>query len=232
MESIITKVNRPSDELLKKFEGLSSALMHESLGKRGALTNDFKSIYPGAKFFGCALPIKGFPGDNLMLHKAISIAQPGDVLIATVNGFTEAGLWGEITSVAAQKVGIRALVTDGSVRDTAEIAKLGFPVFSRGISIKGTTKRQSGLINHPIIIGGIRVEPGDIVIGDSDGVVVIPLKEAESALKRAKEIIEFESKIIDEIHKGKRTIELLGLQTVLKELGLEETDFKSMANSI
>lgn len=222
MKPIITEVQRPSDELLQKFEGLTSALILEAMGKLGALTNDFKPVYHGARFFGCALPVKGYPGDNLMLHKAISIAKPGDVLVATVNGFTEAGLWGEIATEAAQAMGIRALVTDGAVRDTAEIAGLGFPVFARAISIKGTTKRQAGLINHPILIGGVMVEAGDIVIGDVDGVVVVPLKKAEAVLKRAQEIVEFETKVIEGIRKGKLTIDLLGLRPALKELGLED----------
>lgn len=222
MKPIITDAPRPSDELLLKFKDLPAALLLEAMGKRGALTNDFKSIYPRAKFYGCALTIKGYPGDNLMLHRAISIAKPGDVMIATVNGFTEAGLWGEIASTAAMAKGIRALVTDGAVRDTDEIEKLGFPVFSRGISIKGTTKRQAGLLNHPIIIGGVQVEAGDIVVGDTDGVVVVPLKEAEAVLKRAQEITEFENKVIAEIQKGKLTIDLLGLRPALKELGLDD----------
>jgi len=222
MKPIITEVQRPSDELLQKFEGLTSALILEAMGKLGALTNDFKPVYHGARFFGCALPVKGYPGDNLMLHKAISIAKPGDVLVATVNGFTEAGLWGEIATEAAQAMGIRALVTDGAVRDTAEIAGLGFPVFARAISIKGTTKRQAGLINHPILIGGVMVEAGDIVIGDVDGVVVVPLKKAEAVLKRAQEIVEFETKVIEGIREGKLTIDLLGLRPALKELGLED----------
>lgn len=222
MKPIITEIPRPSAELLRKFEGLSSALIHEALGKRGALTNDFRPIYPGARFFGCALTVKGYPGDNLMVHKAISIAKPGDVLISTVNGFTEGGGWGEITSEACLKMGIRALVTDGAVRDTVEIAKLEFPVFARAISIKGTTKRQAGLINHPIIIGGVRVEPGDIVIGDPDGVVVVPLNEAEAVLIKAQEKIDFEKKVIEGIREGKLTIDILGLRPVLKELGLED----------
>ena len=222
MKPIIKEVKRPSAELLQKFEGLSSALIHEALGKRGALTNDFKPIYPGAKFFGCALTVKGYPGDNLMAHKAISIAHPGDVLIIVVNGFTEAGGWGEITTEASLKMGIHGLVTDGAVRDTVEIAQLGFPVFSRAISIKGTTKRQAGLINHPILIGGVQVEPGDIVIGDPDGVVVVPLNEAEEVLHKAHEKIAFEKKVIEKIHEGKLTIDILELRPVLKELGLED----------
>ena len=144
------------------------------------------------------------------------------LLISTVNGFTEGGGWGEITSEACLKMGIRALVTDGAVRDTVEIAKLGFPVFARAISIKGTTKLQAGLINHPIIIGGVRVEPGDIVVGDPDGVVVVPLHEAEAVLIKAQEKIDFEKKVIEEIREGKLTIDILGLRPILKELGLED----------
>ena len=222
MKAIITDHKRPGEELLKKFEGMPAALAHEALGKRGALTNDFKPIYAGAKFAGVALTIKGYPGDNLMLHRAISIAQKGDVMMATVNGFTEAGLWGEIASEAAKAMGIRALVTDGAVRDVDEIEKVGFPVFSRAVSIKGTTKKQAGLLNHPIEIGGVYVKPGDIVIGDTDGVCVIPLEEAGAVLKRANEITDFENSVVEGIRAGKLTIDLLGLRPALKELGLDD----------
>jgi len=221
MTDINTEMQRPSDELLRQFEGMAAALLHEALGKRGALTNDFKPTSPGATCVGAALTVKGYPGDNLMLHKAISIARPGDLLVATVDGFTEAGLWGEIASAAALHRGIRGLVTDGSVRDVVAIAELGFPVFSRGISIKGTTKRQAGRINVPITLGGVLVNPGDIVVGDPDGVVVVPLSEAEAVLEKAREIERKEAKILRELRSGKLTLDLLNLRAALSQLGLE-----------
>jgi 4-hydroxy-4-methyl-2-oxoglutarate aldolase len=212
---------RPSKTLLEQFEDKSTALLHEAMGKRGALQNDVKPVYQGATLVGSALTVNGYPGDNLMLHVAISCAQPGDVMVATVKGYTEAGIWGEIASTAAQKRGIKGLVTDGAVRDVTPMAQLGFPVFARGISIKGTTKKQAGYINIPIIIAGETVNPGDIVVGDADGVVIVPLAEAEFVLRNALRIVDKETRMLDEIKKNDTlTLDLLNLRTKLRELDI------------
>ena len=199
-----------------------AALIHEAMGKKGALNACIKPAYPGAKVCGFALTIKSMPGDNLMLHKALSIAQPGDVLVAAVNGFCEAGLWGEIASVAAIERGVLGLVTDGAVRDIDPISKLGFPVFSKGLSIKGTTKRQKGEINTPIIIGDILVNPGDVIIGDTDGVVVIPRDKISETIQAAKDLKAREDEIMAQIRQGKLTIDLLNLRDALRELNMDD----------
>lgn len=186
------------------------------------MQHEVKPIYPGAKVIGRALTIRGCPGDNLMLHQAISQARPGDVLVATVDGYLEAGIWGEIATVAAQVRGIRGLVTDGAVRDSEQIARLGFPVFSRGLSIKGTTKRQKGALNLPIAIAGVTVHPGDIIVGDGDGVVVVPAAEVDMAVAKADEIRKREEGIMARLKQGELTLDLLGMRPVLRELGLDK----------
>jgi 4-hydroxy-4-methyl-2-oxoglutarate aldolase len=219
---VITNIQRPTHALLKQYANLSSALLHEAMGKRGAFHHDVKPVYAGARILGAALTIKGYPGDNLMLHLGISLAKPGDVLVATVEEYTEAGIWGEIASTAALARGIIGLVTDGAVRDVDSTAALNFPVFARGVSIKGTTKKQAGYINSPINIAGVTVNPGDIILGDTDGVVVVPLEEAENVLVSAKNIIERESRMIEAINReGALTLDLLKLRTTMQELGLE-----------
>lgn len=223
MSAIVKSPPRPSEALLDQFaDYCESALLHEALGKQGALTGAFRPAWPGARLLGSALTVQGVPQDNLMLHIAISVARPRDVLVAAVNEFTEGGLWGEIATVAAQQRGVAGLLTDGAVRDTEAIARLGFPVFSRGISIKGTTKRQKGTINHPIPIGGVMVCPGDIIVGDADGVVVVPLARAERTLEAARQIRQRESEILREIKAGKLTLDLLDLRPAMRELGLED----------
>lgn len=202
-------------------EVAEAALLHEAMGRRGALSGDIKPVHPECELVGRALTVHSRPGDNLMLHLAISRAQPGDVLVVTVDGFIEAGGWGELATVAAQLRGIKGLVIDGAVRDVAAIRRLGFPVFSRGISIKGTTKRERGELNGPITIGGVQVQPGDIVVGDSDGVVVVPKQEMEQVLAKAHEIKRREQRLIQELREGRLTLDLLGLRPVLKELNLD-----------
>lgn len=209
--------------LFKKIEPVAeAALLHEALGKRGAMQHDVRPAFAGAKVLGRALTIRSAPGDNLMLHLALSIAQPGDVLVATVDGFLEAGIWGEIATVAAQVRGVRGLVTDGAVRDTEMIAKMGFPIFSRGLSIKGTTKRQKGELNKPIVVGGAVVNPGDIIVGDADGIVVVPAGEIDAAVAKAHEIQQKEAGVMARLKAGELTLDLLNMRPALKELGLEK----------
>lgn len=208
---------------LAKLEPVAeAALLHEALGKRGAMNHDVRPAFPGAKLLGRALTIRSAPGDNLMLHLALSIAQPGDVLVAAVDGFLEAGIWGEIATVAAQVRGVRGLVTDGAVRDTEVIARLGFPIFSRGLSIKGTTKRQKGTLNQPIALAGAIVNPGDFIIGDADGVVVVPAAEVDATVATAHGIRQREDWIMSRLKQGELTLDLLNLRPALKELGLDK----------
>ena len=210
------------NSLLARFRDIPAALLHEAMGKRGALNHDVRPIYPSAKLVGSALTIQGYPGDNLMLHLAISLAQPGDALVATVGGYLEAGLWGEIASTAAIARQIQGLVTDGAVRDVTATTALGFPVFSRGVCIKGTTKKHAGTINQPITIAGVIVSPGDIVVGDADGVVVVPLSSAEQVLATAREIAGREDTMLSALREQRAsTIDLLQLRPVIHELGLE-----------
>lgn len=157
-----------------------------------------------------------------MLHKAISIAQPGDVLVVNIGEYEEAGAWGEIATVAAIERGIKGLIIDGGVRDTQAIKSLGFPVFCRSISIKATTKKLIGFINYPITCGGVIVNPGDIVLGDADGVVVVKKEDVEEVIKKAEERERFERRVIEELRQGKLTIDLLNLRQVLEREGLTE----------
>ncbi len=222
MSDVIRNHPRPSADLLARYEDQQAATLHESMGKRGALTNDIRPAWFGTHVCGSALTVHCRPGDNIMLHKAVSIAQPGDVLVVSVDGFTDAGIWGEIVTVAAMQKGIRGIVTDGGVRDTMPIHKLGFPMFSRGISMKGTTKSTAGTINQPIVICGVLVHPGDIVVGDNDGVVIVPLEEAEAILAAGIAREKSEAVVMDRIRSGESTMDILGFQAAYDRLGLTE----------
>lgn len=212
-----------NEDLFSSLEDVTeSALLHEALGKNGALNCDIKPVWPDAKVIGRAFTVRCNPGDNLMLHLAISQAKHGDVLVATADNFLEGGAWGEIASIAAQCRSIVGFVFDGSVRDVQAIAHLKFPVFSRGISIKGTTKKERGELNVPIEIGGVWVNPGDLVVGDGDGVVIIPPSELETVVANAREIKAREEEMMKQLKGGASTLDLLNLRQVIKELGLDE----------
>jgi 4-hydroxy-4-methyl-2-oxoglutarate aldolase len=158
------------------------------------------------------------------LHKAISMAKPGDVLVVCMDGFNETGgMFGGVMATSAIRMGVVGLVTDGACRDTMLLKKLHFPVFSRGINVKATTKMLPGTINHPVIIGGILVNPGDIVVGDNDSVVVVPKENAKEVLKASLAREEKEDTIMKEIMAGKGvTFDMGGFDKIYDTLGLSE----------
>jgi 4-hydroxy-4-methyl-2-oxoglutarate aldolase len=157
-----------------------------------------------------------------MLHKAIERARPGDILVASVQGYYEAGYWGGLmaTSAVARKIG--GLAIDGSIRDSAEIIKMEFPIFCRGFCILGTTKTVLGLINHPILFGGVLVHPGDLILGDDDGMVVAERMECESVLEKSIQRIEAEKAKAEKLRTGISGVELNQLEKVFKFLGMVE----------
>ena len=223
MYDIVENFKRPSLELIEKYKSMQAATLHEAMNKRGAMSTDVRPAweYPPV-LCGAALTVLARPGDNLMLHKAVSIAKPGDVLVVATGGHTEAGIWGEIITVAAMEKGITGIVTDGTVRDTVPIREIGFPMFSRGLSMKGTTKMTPGKVGVPIVVGNVLVNPGDIVFGDNDGVVVVPLEEAETILQAAIDKETAEATIMDRIRAGECTMDILGFREAYNRLGLKE----------
>ena len=222
MEDII--ISRPmiNDEWLEELSKQDVATVHEAMGQIGALTHEFRPIRNGMKMCGRALTVKCHSGDNIMLIKAISMARPGDVVIADMGRITDNGPFGEVLAVDAVMHGVRGLVVNCGVRDSAAIAKMGFPVFSTGISVFGTSKASKGTINHPIVIGNVLVNPGDIVLGDDDGVVIIPFVMAEKALAAANARTAKEVKVMERLRKGESLFTIYGYQTQFDALGITE----------
>jgi 4-hydroxy-4-methyl-2-oxoglutarate aldolase len=219
---VIKYISRPSQHLIEELSRFDTATVHEASEGRGALESSIKPVDPKSRLCGPAVTVAARPGDNLMLHKAIYVAERGDVLVVSVGGFTEAGPWGEIMTVAARVRGIAGLVIDGSIRDSIAIQELGFPAFSKGLSIKGTAKDSLGYINHPVVIGGVTVHPGDVILGDADGVVVVSQKDLAEVLEKCKLRKEKEEKIKKELQMGKSTLELYGFDKILQAKGMKE----------
>lgn len=186
----------------------SVATVHEAAGRSGALSHAVKPIAPGMKVCGAAFPLRLCPGDNLALHEALYEAPAGSVLVVDAFDYLEAGPFGEIMAVAAQVRGIAGLVTSGSVRDRDAIAALGFPVFAKGLSVKGTVKDVPARLGRAVVIDGIEIHTGDWVLGDSDGVVVIAQQRAEVILQRAIEREAKERLVIERIRAGERTLDI------------------------
>lgn len=186
----------------------SVATVHEAAGRIGALSHAIKPIAPGMKLSGPAYPLQLKPGDNLALHEALYQAPAGSVLVIDAFDFLEAGPFGEIMAIAAQVRGLSGLVTSGSVRDRDAIAALGFPVFSKGLCVRGTDKHVPAMLDSSIVIDGVSVAPGDWVLGDSDGVVAIPARRAADVLELSIEREAKERDIIARIRQGARTLDI------------------------
>ena len=159
------------------------------------------------------------PADNLTLHAAVAMAKPGDVIVADVSGFVEAGHWGEILTVAAQQRGVAGLVINGGVRDIDAARRRDFPVFAAGVSMKATVKEVLGSINEPIVCGGVEVRPGDIVLGDDDGLVVVAIETAGDALQAAIARETAELDVMRRLQAGELTIDILGFRNMLPQTG-------------
>jgi 4-hydroxy-4-methyl-2-oxoglutarate aldolase len=176
-----------------------------------------KPIDPRSKLAGPAVTVLSQPGDNLTLHKAIYEAAPGSVLVIDAHGYAGAGHFGEIMAIAAVERGIAGVVIDGACRDSADIEELGLPFFCRTFNPGGTVKESLGTINEVIQCGGVVVKPGDIVIGDRDGVVVVPREKAGEVLERARDIAAREVKIREMLRQGKTTLEIYGFDKLIEQ---------------
>jgi 4-hydroxy-4-methyl-2-oxoglutarate aldolase len=201
---------------------MSTATVHEASGGKGALRSRIKPISPHMKLCGPVVTVKVRPGDNLMLHKAIAVAQAGDVIVADADGYVEAGAWGEIMAVAACTKGIAGLVFNGAVRDADAMIELGFPVFACALCIKGTEKVSLGEINHPLNLDNVTINPGDLILGDRDGLVVVHRQEAEEVLYKSEAREEKERGVKDRLRRGESTLDIYGLAEILKARGLTE----------
>jgi 4-hydroxy-4-methyl-2-oxoglutarate aldolase len=217
----MTRTTTQQASMPKLLLEFGSATLHEAQGQTGALASAIKPLDPTRRLAGPAMTVDAKPGDNLVIHHALTFAQPGDVLVVDAKGYAEAGPWGDILTLAAQKIGIAGLVIDGAVRDSDSILEMGFPVFSRGLSICAAQKNQPGQISVPIICGGVAISPGDWIMGDRDGVVVIPRRNVSAVIAAAKEREAAEIALRRGIEAGKSTVELLGLETSLRRVGLE-----------
>ena len=162
------------------------------------------------KICGPAYTVKTMPRDNVLLHRAYAYAKSGDVIIVNCSGFYEAGYWGDLMSLGAKTKGINGLVIDGCVRDADDIEAMGFPVFSRGLCILGTSNHGDGFLNEPIVIGDVLINPGDIIIGDRDGVVVVPQNRITEAIEKSAAREAKEENVRRQLREGKTSLQIYG----------------------
>lgn len=184
MVHVRTEIERPNPKIVEAFRRHASATIHEASGRKGYISCRIKPIAKGMKVCGPAFTVECPPGDNMMLHKALERAKPGDVIVATVAGAEDYGYWGDLMAVSAMSRKLGGLCIEGCVRDSEEIIEKGFPIFSTGLCIRGTGKGTLGLVNYPIFFGGQRIEPGDLIVGDDDGLVAVARESCAEVLEK------------------------------------------------
>lgn len=216
--TIVREIVRPPDQVVEPFRDASSADVHEAMGKSGAMAPAISPAIEGSELCGPAVTVELPPGDNMMVHVAAKLAEPGDVLVIATNT-TRGATWGELTTRNALRFGLEGVVSDGNVRDVDRVSELGFPVFSRAVSQIGATKNTAGSVNVPVSVGDVIVRPGDVVVGDADGVTVVPQRRARQVVERLKAKEDAEEEIRREIGEGESLFDV-----IVGEDGLEGHD--------
>jgi 4-hydroxy-4-methyl-2-oxoglutarate aldolase len=201
-QDIIREFERVPADVVRQAGEYQAAIMADVAGRRGALNGRIRPVSTRMKVAGPAFTVEVRPGDNLMIHAAMSMAKPGDVLVIDGKGDLGAALMGTIMMTACKQLGLAGVVIDGAVRDTLELEEMGFPVFAAGANPNGPTKNVPGRIGHPVSVGGVTVRSGDFVLGDADGVVVVEREKIASLIPQAAKKVADESARIAAIKKG------------------------------
>jgi len=226
---VVTGCPRADQAEVASLAEFGVATVHEAVGRTGYLGPAIRPVYPGSRIAGTAVTVVCWPGDNLMIHAAVEQCQPGDVLVVTTTSACTDGAFGELLATALQHRGVRGLVTTGGVRDVAELHAMGFPVFSAAVSAQGTVKATAGAVNVPVSINGQRIAPGDGVVADDDGVVVVARAQVGQAASAARARAEKEIAARAAFRDGELSVDRYDLRAVLSQLGVEYLDYQAYA---
>lgn len=219
MHSVEPLLERPDSDLVDRFDGIPTSIVADVIaGDERTMESAIKPLASDTTMAGTALTVKAAPGDNLIIHKAITMAEPGDVLVIDAQKHVESAHMGELMCTSCQANGLAGVVIDGAIRDRRELVDLGFPVYARGVHPQGPKKNNPGSINVPISCGGRTVQPGDMVVGDDEGVAVLPAAEAESILPDAEAKLSHESDLRERVRDGEYLLHLQGYDTLYEEI--------------
>ena len=214
-------IERADPDVIAGLGKAGTATVHEAIGRRGYLGPDLRPIQQGTRVAGSAVTVLSHPGDNIMIHAAVEVCEPGDLLVVTNTAPSTHGMFGDLLASSLMSRGVVGLVMDAGVRDTLDLRAMGFAVWTRHVSCEGTVKNTPGSVNVPISINGVIVEPGDVVCGDDDGVVTVPRAEAAWALEQSNTRLDSEAGTRARLQAGELGLDMYGLRQKLIDLGVE-----------
>ncbi|HWL45114.1 MAG TPA: 4-carboxy-4-hydroxy-2-oxoadipate aldolase/oxaloacetate decarboxylase [Ilumatobacter sp.] len=217
---VVTSVERADPATVAALGAAGAATVHEAIGRRGYLGAAIQARCPGARVGASAVTVLSHPGDNLMVHAVVEQCQAGDIVVVAHTAPSTHGLFGELLATSLAARGVAGLVTDAGVRDTAELREMGFPVWSAHVSCQGTVKNTAGSVNVPVAIGGVVIHPGDAIVADDDGVVVVPRDEATWAVQQSQARLANEGDKRARLAAGELGLDMYNLRTVLTGLGV------------
>jgi 4-hydroxy-4-methyl-2-oxoglutarate aldolase len=218
---IVRSIRRPPADVIQRLGEFGVATVHEAQRRTGLMKPYMRPIYATARIAAPAVTVSCHPGDNLMIHAAIEVCRPGDVLVVAPLSDSNDGMFGELLATSCQARGIAGLIIDAGVRDVAELTRMRFPVWSKAISAQGTVKATAGSVNVDVVCAGAIVHPGDVIVADADGVAVVAREGAAEVARLAELRLTKEQRTRDRLRTGELGLDIYGLRARLAELGVE-----------
>ena len=224
MSTAVRNIHRADAGAIATLERLGVATVHEAQGRSGLMQPYMRPVWRGARIAGSAVTVLAHPGDNWMIHVACEMLKKGDVMVVACSSENADGAFGELLATSLKTLGAKGIILDIGCRDAAEISEMKFPVWSRAISAKGTVKATVGSVNVPVVCAGQAVKPGDVIVADDDGVVVVDRKNAQQVARAGEEREKKEAGSRARLQKGELGLDIYDMRKALAEKGLKYVD--------